>query len=92
MGKISQKERYRQSLIRDAIKYCVAKAAARYAADRRYAYRRTKRYDGSLESLRETGRDVLTVIQTNILRKSSRLYGICRSITGTQGLPYFGLN
>ena len=53
MSKISQKERCRQSLIKYAIKYGVTKAAARYPTNRQYVYRWMKRYDGSLESLRD---------------------------------------
>lgn len=56
MTKISQKERYMQSLIKYAIKYGVTKAAARYATNRQYVYRWMKRYDGSLESLRDSSR------------------------------------
>lgn len=56
MSKISQKERYRQSLIKYAIKYGVTRAAARYATNRQYVYRWMKRYDGSLESLRDKSR------------------------------------
>ena len=56
MSKISQKERYKQSLIKYAVKYGVAKAAARYATNRQYVYRWMKRYDGSLESLRDKSR------------------------------------
>ena len=56
MSKISPKERYRQSLIKYAIKYVVTRAAARYATNRQYVYRWMKRYDGSLESLRDKSR------------------------------------
>ena len=56
MSKISQKERYRQSLIKYAIKYGVTKAAAQYSTNRQYVYRWMKRYDGSLESLRDKSR------------------------------------
>ena len=43
MSKISQKERYRQSLIKYAMKYGVTRAAARYATNRQYVYRWMKR-------------------------------------------------
>ncbi|OUO93520.1 DDE-type integrase/transposase/recombinase [Cloacibacillus sp. An23] len=56
MSKISQKKRYRQSLIKYAIKYGVTKATARYATNRQYVYRWMKRYDGSLESFRDKSR------------------------------------
>ena len=54
--KISQKERYRQSLIRYAMKYGVTKAAIKYETNRQYVYRWMKRYDGSLESLKDRSR------------------------------------
>ena len=56
MAKISQKERYRQSLIRYAMKYGVTKAAIKYETNRQYVYRWMKRYDGSLESLKDRSR------------------------------------
>ena len=56
MSKITQKERYRQSLVKYAITYGVSKAAARYGTNRQYVYRWLKRYDGSLESLRDRSR------------------------------------
>ena len=48
MAKISQKERYRQSLIKYAMKHGVTKAAIKYETNRQYVYRWMKRYDGSL--------------------------------------------
>ena len=56
MSKITQKERYRQSLIKYALKHGVTRAAARYATNRQYVYRWMKRYDGSLEFLRDKSR------------------------------------
>lgn len=55
-NKISQKERYRQSLIKFAVKYGVTKAAVRYGTNRQDIYRWMKRYDGSLKSLRDRPR------------------------------------
>ena len=56
MSKISQKERYRQSLIRYAMKYGVTKAAIKYETNRQYVYRWMKRYYGSLESQKNRSR------------------------------------
>jgi len=48
--------RYRLSLIRYAEKYGVTKAAVKYKTNRQYIYRWKRRFDGSLESLRERSR------------------------------------
>ena len=53
MAKISQKERYRQSLIKYAMKHGVTKAAIKYETNRQYVYRWMKRYDCSLESMKD---------------------------------------
>ena len=45
--------RFRQSLLKYAEKYGVTKAAIKYKVNRQYVYRWRKRYDGTLESLRE---------------------------------------
>lgn len=56
MDKITQTERYRQSLVLYAFKYGVTKAAVRYHTDRQYVYRWMKRYDGTLASVRDRSR------------------------------------
>lgn len=56
MNKITQVCLYRQSLIKYAEKHGVTKAAIRYKTNRQYIYRWRKRYDGSLESLRDRSR------------------------------------
>ena len=56
MSKITQKECYRQYLIKYAIKHGITRVAALYATTRQYVYRLMKRYDGSLESLRDKSR------------------------------------
>lgn len=53
---ITQEMRYRQSLIKYAYAHGVTKAAIRYNTNRQYIYRWMKRYDGSLESLRNESR------------------------------------
>ena len=53
MNKITQDMRFRQSLLKYAEKYGVTKAAIKYKVNRQYVYRWRKRYDGTLESLRE---------------------------------------
>ena len=48
--------RFRLSLIRYADKYGVSNAAKRYKTNRQYIYRWKKRFDGSIESLRDKSR------------------------------------
>jgi len=56
MNKITQDMRYRQSLIEYSYKHGVTKAARTYKTYRQYIYRWRKRYDGTIESLRERSR------------------------------------
>jgi transposase len=56
MNKITQDMRYRQSLIEYSYKHGVTAAARRYKTNRQYIYRWRKRYNGTLESLREHSR------------------------------------
>ena len=56
MDKITQTMLYRQSLISYAQKHGVTKAAVKYNTYRQYIYRWMKRYDGTLESLRDLSR------------------------------------
>lgn len=56
MASITQDMRYRLSLIKYAEKYGVTKAAVKYHTNRQYIYRWKRRYDGSIESLRERSR------------------------------------
>lgn len=56
MASITQDMKYRLSLIHYSEKYGVSKAAIRYKTNRQYIYRWKRRYDGSIESLRELSR------------------------------------
>lgn len=56
MASITQDMKYRLSLIRYAEKFGVTKAAIKYKTNRQYIYRWKRRYDGSVESLREHSR------------------------------------
>ena len=56
MATITQDMRYRLSLIRFAHKYGVTKAAIKYKTNRQYIYRWMRRYDGTIESLRNRSR------------------------------------
>ena len=56
MANITQDIRYRLSLIKYAEKYGVTKAAIKYKTNRQYIYRWKRRYDGSIESLRDRSR------------------------------------
>lgn len=56
MASITQDMKFRLSLIRYANKFGVTKAAIKYKTNRQYIYRWKRRYDGSIESLRELSR------------------------------------
>ncbi len=56
MTTITQDMRHRLSLIKYAEKYGVSKAAIKYKTNRQYIYRWKRRYDGSVESLRDRSR------------------------------------
>lgn len=50
---ITQKMKYKQSVIKFSLKYGVSKTAIRFDINRRTIYRWIKQYDGTIESLRE---------------------------------------
>ena len=56
MATITQDMRYRLSLIKYTPRFGVTKAAIKYKTNRQYIYRWKRRYDGSIESLRERSR------------------------------------
>lgn len=56
MASITQDMRYRLSLIKYADIHGVSKAAIKYKTNRQYIYRWKRRYDGSIESLRDRSR------------------------------------
>ena len=56
MATITQDMRFRLSLIKYADKYGVTKAAVKYKTNRQYIYRWKRRYNGSIESLRDLSR------------------------------------
>ena len=56
MNTITQKMKYRQSLIEYSLKHGVTKAAIKYNTNRQYIYRWRKRYDGTLRSLADQSR------------------------------------
>ena len=56
MTSITQDMKYRLSLIRYTEKYGVTKAAIKYKTNRQYIYRWKRRFDGSIESLRDRSR------------------------------------
>lgn len=49
--KITQQMRYRESLIKYALKHGVSKASRVYNTNRQYIYRWKNRYDGDIRSL-----------------------------------------
>lgn len=56
MATITQDMRYRLFLIKYAERFGVTKAAVKYKNNRQYIYRWKRRYDGSIESLRDRSR------------------------------------
>ena len=56
MNSISQLMKYRRSMVKYALKHGVTKTAIKYNTYRQYVYRWLRRYDGSLESLRNKPR------------------------------------
>ena len=53
---ITQKLKYKQSVIKFSYKYGVTKAAIKFQENKRTIYRWRKRYDGTLESLKDKSR------------------------------------
>ena len=53
---ITQKLKYKQSVIKFSFKYGVTKAAIKFKENRRTIYRWIERYDGTLESLKDKSR------------------------------------
>ena len=53
---ITQKLKYKQSVIKFSYKYGVTKAAIKFGENRRTIYRWRERYDGTLESLKDKSR------------------------------------
>lgn len=66
MATIAQDMRYRLSLIKYTERFGVTKAAVKYKTNRQYIYRWKRRYDDSLESLRDLSRRPHTTIRTSI--------------------------
>ena len=53
---ITQKLKYKQSVVKFSYKYGVTKAAIKFKENRRTIYRWRERYDGTLESLKDKSR------------------------------------
>lgn len=56
MASITQDMKFRLSLINYSYKYGVTKAAVKYKTNRQYIYRWRRRYDGTIDSLRDLSR------------------------------------
>ena len=56
MNSITQVMKFRRSMVEYALKHGVTKTAIKYNTYRQYVYRWLRRYDGSLESLRNKSR------------------------------------
>ncbi len=53
---ITQKLKYKQSVVKFSLKYGVTKAAIKFEENRRTIYRWREKYDGTLESLKDKSR------------------------------------
>ena len=67
---ITDRLKYKESVVKFSKKYGVAKAAYKFGECKRTIYRWRNRYDGTLESLKDN-QDVRIRIQINIQRKKS---------------------
>ena len=85
MNSITQKMRYRLSLIKYAQKYGVTKAAVKYNTNRQYIYRWMKRYDGTMDSLRDQSRRPHSRMKSDSLRT-------CAAVILTRVWLYSGSN
>ena len=56
MNSVTRDMRFCQSLLKYSQKYGVTKAAIKYKTNRQYIYRWLRRYDGTIDSLREKSR------------------------------------
>ena len=56
MNSVTQDMKFRQSLLKYSQKYGVTKAAIKYKTNRQYIYRWLRRYNGTIDSLREKSR------------------------------------
>ena len=56
MNSVTRDMRFCQSLLKYSQKYGAAKAAIKYKTNRQYIYRWLRRYDGTIEALREKSR------------------------------------
>ncbi len=91
MAIITQDMRFRLSLIHYAEKYGVSKAAIKYKTNQQYIYRWKRRFDGSIESLRDFPADLTTTLNSIPLMRLS-LFPICADVTPMQVLLFSGLN
>lgn len=85
MASITQNMRYRLSLIHFAQKYGVTRAAVRYKTNRQYIYRWLRRFDGSIESLRDRSR------RPHHHPNQHAATGLANTQSGTEGLFTVGV-
>ncbi len=92
MAIITQDMRFRLSLINYAEKYGVSKASIKYKTNRQYIYRWKRRFDGSIESLRDLSRRPHPPQKNSIPLTRLNLFPICAGVTPMQVLLFSGLN
>ena len=86
MNNITQDMKYRQSLMKYALKFGVSRASQKYNKTRSYTYFWLSRYDGSLESSPVNPADH-TAIQTSIQTPNSSLSATCAAKTRHLACP-----
>ena len=91
MASITQDMRYRLSLIKYAEKYGVTKAAIKYQTNRQYISRWKRRYNGSIESLRNRSRRPHKHPNQHTTEEI-KLFQICADVIRMQDLLFSGLN
>ena len=57
---ITQKLKYKQSVVKFSYKYGVTNTAIKFELNRRTIYRRRARYDGTLESLKDRSKRTIS--------------------------------
>ena len=92
MAIITQDMRFRLSLINYAEKYGVSKASIKYKTNRQYIYRWKRRFDGSIESLRDLSRRPHPPQKNSIPLTRLNLFPICAGVTPMQVLLFSALN
>ena len=75
---MAQDMKFLLSLTQHAEKYGATNAAMKYKTSRQYVYRRKRRYDGSIESLRDIPADPTTILTGIACRNRAYLCNVIK--------------